>query len=112
MWQSAGWQGSIGDKRRRDIKAAHTVTQEEEGNNRSQHYRDTLGTLQIKRTMPQHLLGLLEEDETLAPRREVMRQIRNRAHQVLSAGWADRERVSPKLLIAIRHAFDSGPGCR
>jgi AcrR family transcriptional regulator len=58
------------------------------------------------RSMLHYLLDLIEADEGLAPRRKAMWEIRNRAHRILSTGWPVREAGRPKLLLAIRHAFD------
>lgn len=58
------------------------------------------------RKMLHHLLDLIESDHTFAPTRTAMLHMRGRAYQVLSEGWAVRESNRPRLLIAVRHAFD------
>ncbi len=52
------------------------------------------------------LFELVQAHDAMAPRREAMWRLRNRAHQILSEGWAVDESVRPKVVIAISHAFD------
>ena len=67
------------------------------------------GWYRRNRAMLHQLLDLSEADDALAPRREARLEMRERAHRILSMGWPVREAVRPKLLLAIRHAFDFWP---
>ena len=45
-------------------------------------------------------------DDRLSASREAKQALRNRAYEVLSRGWAVDEADRPRLLMAIRHAFE------
>lgn len=67
------------------------------------------GWYRRNRAMLHQLLDLTEADEGLAPRRAARLQMRERVHRILSKGWPVRESRRPRLLLAIRHAFDFWP---
>ena len=53
-----------------------------------------------------HLFEMLEGDDSLASKREVMWQQRNLAHRVVAEGWPVPESVRRNLELALRHALN------